>query len=1057
MLNPHNPQCRSGSEQVLYGEDYYLHYCGAPYVRGEPWSTFFATIAERIVCDMRVRSALDVGCAKGFLVEALRDRGVEAFGFDISTYAIDQVREDVRPYCLVASILEYVPRRVDLVVCIEVLEHLHESEAEAAVGKLCQCADDILFSSTPTDETEPTHINVQPVEYWADLFARQGFYRDVEFDASFVSEHAMRFCKRPLSEGSLVKRYERRLWTLWKEVQAHRRLNLELTDKTERLSTQLGATSEEAVERDRQLREANQKIACLETQLGDAVLAIEQGKSQEKATAAMNRSLESRLAAAFQEQQALETRLCELSSAKERLDARVLTVSQEKAQALGKVLQVQETNVRLRQSERQKENWIGYLAPRAAQLDELQLSLDWELLCVYRRVRDRVFSEQGRSRYVYELVIRGLLLLGTHGPRALAQKVMSRLRRHGPTGPEPSACERPVIPISHAAQRVSWCRQALILSGAGQAMERYRCHHAQDQFQRHGIPCAVWPMTSSALTRHIPEFDLVILHRVPHSQAAELVIKAARAHQAVVLFDIDDLVFNVDVLPRFDALKTMSQGERDLYESGVRRYRQTLDLCDGAIVPTEALADAVAGIGKPVWIHRNALGEDLLKYSEEAYRIRSQDQSKVVIGYASGSRTHNRDFQEVGAAVRRIFAQYPEVELWIIGYLDLGDEWGPWQHRIKHIPFVPWQELPAVLAQLDINLAPLEPGNPICECKSELKYFETAAVGVPTVASRIGAFTVAIRHGQTGLLADSSEDWYRALDELVTSPGRRAELGAGARADALDRYHPHTRSGDLLATLEEIGRTFHIQARDSHTPSLPTRPVHRQPEAPVIFKEHELAHALLDGLRGLEIGPASHNPFGLQTRNVACPEGVEVYLDDIRQGHVDSAHMIDIWACAESIPVPDRSEDFILSSHVIEHVPNVIAAFIEWNRIVRHDGFVFMIVPLKGALAADFLRDLTSLSHFVEDYRTGMTLDTHPIGDVPGGKFGHYHTFTPDSVLQIVDWMRTERLCDWELVAREDVDSKVGNGFTLVFRVKHAPSCSTQETHAEGLSEHRPA
>jgi hypothetical protein len=33
--------------------------------------------------------------------------------------------------------------------------------------------------------------------------------------------------------------------------------------------------------------------------------------------------------------------------------------------------------------------------------------------------------------------------------------------------------------------------------------------------------------------------------------------------------------------------------------------------------------------------------------------------------------------------------------------------------------------------------------------------------------------------------------------------------------------------------------------------------------------------------------------------------------------------------------------------------------------------------------------------------------------------------------------MRAEGLCEWELVAREDVDSKVGNGFTLVFRVRH--------------------
>lgn len=37
---------------------------------------------------------------------------------------------------------------------------------------------------------------------------------------------------------------------------------------------------------------------------------------------------------------------------------------------------------------------------------------------------------------------------------------------------------------------------------------------------------------------------------------------------------------------------------------------------------------------------------------------------------------------------------------------------------------------------------------------------------------------------------------------------------------------------------------------------------------PVIFPESKLAHEILDGLDGLEIGPAAHNPFGLRTRNV---------------------------------------------------------------------------------------------------------------------------------------------------------------------------------------------
>ena len=207
--------------------------------------------------------------------------------------------------------------------------------------------------------------------------------------------------------------------------------------------------------------------------------------------------------------------------------------------------------------------------------------------------------------------------------------------------------------------------------------------------------------------------------------------------------------------------------------------------------------------------------------------------------------------------------------------------------------------------------------------------------------------------------------------------------------------------------------------------------------SPNVFWEHHLAHELLDGLRGLEIGGAAYNPFGLATRNVATPEGHDFYAEEQQAMGVEPLP-VDVWGAADAIPVPDLSEDFVLSSHVIEHLPNLIGAFLEWNRIIREGGYVYIIAPLKGALPQDAGREVSSLAHFIDDYRERRTLDTHPTDDVPGGRMGHYHTFTPDSLTDVVDWMRDEGLCTWQLVAREDVDSKVGNGFTLVFRVTHA-------------------
>jgi hypothetical protein len=133
-----------------YGAEYYASHCGSvPYERNDHWLAFFGGIADRIVSSFSPVRAYDAGCALGFLTEALWDRGVECWGRDISTYAISQVRIDMRPFCDVGSIAEPPPGpgQFDLVTCIEVVEHMPEAEALAALDVLTAAAPRLLFSS----------------------------------------------------------------------------------------------------------------------------------------------------------------------------------------------------------------------------------------------------------------------------------------------------------------------------------------------------------------------------------------------------------------------------------------------------------------------------------------------------------------------------------------------------------------------------------------------------------------------------------------------------------------------------------------------------------------------------------------------------------------------------------------------------------------------------------------------------------------------------------------------------------------------------------------------
>ncbi len=138
------------NESELYDAFYFTHGCSFPYERNKHWLDFFDKIAAQIVKSIQPKNVFDAGCALGLLVEGLRQRGGAAVGVDISEYAIDNVHPDVQPYCWLGSVTDPLPQKFDLIVSIEVLEHLSPRDAEKAVENFCRFSDDVIISTTPT-------------------------------------------------------------------------------------------------------------------------------------------------------------------------------------------------------------------------------------------------------------------------------------------------------------------------------------------------------------------------------------------------------------------------------------------------------------------------------------------------------------------------------------------------------------------------------------------------------------------------------------------------------------------------------------------------------------------------------------------------------------------------------------------------------------------------------------------------------------------------------------------------------------------------------------------
>jgi hypothetical protein len=206
--DPRRPSV-STEDGSIFNQSYYAHDCGTPYERSDEWIALFRMFAQHIVRELHPRSTLDAGCAIGMLVEQLHDLGVDAYGIDISEYAISQIPDALRDRCRVGSLADPIDGRFDLVTCIEVVEHMVPEDARKAIGNMCAVTDRVLFSSSPLDYAEATHVNVRPPEAWAADFAEHGFFRNLDLDASFLTPWAVVFERQSNDPRDIVRAYER--------------------------------------------------------------------------------------------------------------------------------------------------------------------------------------------------------------------------------------------------------------------------------------------------------------------------------------------------------------------------------------------------------------------------------------------------------------------------------------------------------------------------------------------------------------------------------------------------------------------------------------------------------------------------------------------------------------------------------------------------------------------------------------------------------------------------------------------------------------------------------
>lgn len=291
-----------------------------------------------------------------------------------------------------------------------------------------------------------------------------------------------------------------------------------------------------------------------------------------------------------------------------------------------------------------------------------------------------------------------------------------------------------------------------------------------------------------------------------------LFLKAAKQAGVRVAYAMDDNALGLSMAPRIVramAQDTADSFERDFWFGTAIRFELAAGLADCFFASSPYYAKILgARYGKPVYVLHSSLNDEQICIANTIIArngIAVKNLSQFVVGYFSGTSSHQEDFALVKSSLVQFLDSHDNTRLLLVGCFELDDilfelyQLG----KVIILPRVDYVTLQYLQASVDVVLAPLEQDE-FSHCKSALKVFEAGIVGVPACASPAFCYQEAIVDGETGFLCQTENDWITSLEKLYACSTLRQEMGEHAHVLSLDRYYggkPLREIEDALAGL----------------------------------------------------------------------------------------------------------------------------------------------------------------------------------------------------------------------------------------------------------------
>jgi len=270
------------------------------------------------------------------------------------------------------------------------------------------------------------------------------------------------------------------------------------------------------------------------------------------------------------------------------------------------------------------------------------------------------------------------------------------------------------------------------------------------------------------IAKAFEEADIIVAQRVAGKYEVEAFKMLQKKYNKKIVIDFDDNFYAVE-----------NSKENSKYYLDVEKHKEKLENmkelmkeADAITVTTEYLGKALEEFNENIFIIPNSIDTKGFK----KIRDKKTPNKKLRIGFAGGL-AHVLDLEKIVDPIEKIMKKH-DVEFHILGYpefVDLFDN--KYKDRIILHPVAPLEYFIGELADLnlDIGICPLR-DTEFNKCKSELKYLEYTSLGVATVAQNILPYKGVIKNNKNGILAKTSDEWFNALDKLITDKELRKTL-----------------------------------------------------------------------------------------------------------------------------------------------------------------------------------------------------------------------------------------------------------------------------------------